>query len=249
MRMPALFFAETRALGQAALRNVQRAAQCWQKVFVATCSEDIGAHGRDFEAHAVRDGHVGLIVSLDRDFNADDFLAMPEKLLDQLGQLFAERLMDFEVQGRDRNIVFHKFRDLFNGLSVRVSRSVRSASPALGSADFVLTRRSKTTLSSMEFGMRSARRRRKPLPLVATAVQPHILSSLQMRILFYSAKPYDRIFFEEANVATGHALQFVETRLNAQTSELAHGFDAVCVFVNDQLNENVLGKLSACGIK
>jgi len=70
-----------------------------------------------------------------------------------------------------------------------------------------------------------------------------------MKILVYSAKPYDRVFFDEANADHAHNLQFIETRLNPQTCELARGFDAVCVFVNDQLSETVLNILKSCGVK
>jgi D-lactate dehydrogenase len=70
-----------------------------------------------------------------------------------------------------------------------------------------------------------------------------------MKILFYSAKAYDRVFFEAVNSATTHALQFIEVRLSPQTCELARGYDAVCVFVNDQLNDEVLTALRRMGTK
>jgi D-lactate dehydrogenase len=70
-----------------------------------------------------------------------------------------------------------------------------------------------------------------------------------MKILVYSAKAYDRAFFEAANAGFGHDLQFIEAKLNPPTCELARGFDAVCVFVNDQLNETVLHLLERSGVK
>lgn len=56
-----------------------------------------------------------------------------------------------------------------------------------------------------------------------------------MRVAVFSTKPYDRQSLTEANAAHGHHLDFFETRLTAATAALAAGYDAVCVFVNDQL--------------
>ncbi|HEY9153721.1 MAG TPA: 2-hydroxyacid dehydrogenase [Opitutaceae bacterium] len=70
-----------------------------------------------------------------------------------------------------------------------------------------------------------------------------------MKIIVYSAKPYDRVFLEESNASYGHELQFIEARLSPQTCELARGTEAVCIFVNDVLNEAVLQSLSRCGVK
>lgn len=70
-----------------------------------------------------------------------------------------------------------------------------------------------------------------------------------MRIIFFSAKPYDQKFFEETNEQFGHSLHFTEPRLNLESSILAEGYDAVCAFVNDQLDANVLLSLHEKGVR
>lgn len=57
-----------------------------------------------------------------------------------------------------------------------------------------------------------------------------------MRIAVFSAKPYDRAFFEEANLAAGspHAISFHETRLDPQSAIIARDAQAVCPFVNER---------------
>ena len=68
-----------------------------------------------------------------------------------------------------------------------------------------------------------------------------------MKIAFFSAKIYDREFFKQ-NLG-GHEIIYFEAPLNEQTVNLAHGCNAVCLFVNDKLNEPVLKTLSTSGIK
>ncbi len=71
----------------------------------------------------------------------------------------------------------------------------------------------------------------------------------KMKIAFFSAKPYDREFFERANEKAGHELVFFESRLTPQTCLLADGFPAVCAFVNDQLDAQTLLALYGQGTK
>jgi len=68
-----------------------------------------------------------------------------------------------------------------------------------------------------------------------------------MKIAFFSTQPYDKEYFERYN--TQHEILFFEARLNEQTVNLANGCDAVCAFVNDQLNAAVLNALKEIGIK
>lgn len=70
-----------------------------------------------------------------------------------------------------------------------------------------------------------------------------------MRILVFSARPYDRDSLEAANASHGHELVFLEARLAAETAPLAAGFPAVCAFVNDRLDAQVLGQLAALGVR
>jgi D-lactate dehydrogenase len=70
-----------------------------------------------------------------------------------------------------------------------------------------------------------------------------------VEIAFFSSKGYDRTFFEKANQGFEHELKFFEARLNRQTVPLAQGSQAVCCFVNDELNRNVLEALAENGCK
>jgi len=75
-----------------------------------------------------------------------------------------------------------------------------------------------------------------------------------MELAFFSTKPYDRRFFEAAVASDSeheppHRLTFFEPRLTVDTAPLAQGFGGVCVFVNDPLDEAVLGKLADQGNK
>lgn len=68
-----------------------------------------------------------------------------------------------------------------------------------------------------------------------------------MKIAFFSTKSYDREFF--SRYVSTHELVYFETQLTAQTVNLAAGCAAVCVFVNDKLNKDVITELSRLGIK
>lgn len=69
-----------------------------------------------------------------------------------------------------------------------------------------------------------------------------------MTITFFSTQPYDKVFFEEQNKRFGFSLSFLETQLNEQTTELANS-KAICVFVNDRLNKNVVRQLADQGVE
>ena len=69
-----------------------------------------------------------------------------------------------------------------------------------------------------------------------------------MKVALFGSKPYDRRFFETANESYHHELTFLEPHLNEKTAILAQDAEAVCVFVNDQLNEETLKILSERGI-
>ncbi len=70
-----------------------------------------------------------------------------------------------------------------------------------------------------------------------------------MKIAFFDTKPYDREAFEEYAESFGAEIKYYETKLNADTAELAHGADAVCVFVNDTVDAAVIDKLVDLGVK
>jgi D-lactate dehydrogenase len=70
-----------------------------------------------------------------------------------------------------------------------------------------------------------------------------------MRIVVTSAKPHDVEFLAAANERAGHELTFLEPRLTLETVSLAGGFEAVCPFVNDQLDRPVLERLAEGGTR
>lgn len=70
-----------------------------------------------------------------------------------------------------------------------------------------------------------------------------------MKITFFSAQPYDKEFFNRYNDSFGFELIFFETQLNLQTVNLIDKADAVCVFVNDIINELVIEQLALKDVK
>jgi D-lactate dehydrogenase len=69
-----------------------------------------------------------------------------------------------------------------------------------------------------------------------------------LKVAIFSTKQYDREFLSAANGAR-HQLRFFEPHLSEETAGLAEGFEAVCVFVNDQVNATVIGTLKSLGVR
>jgi len=70
-----------------------------------------------------------------------------------------------------------------------------------------------------------------------------------MKIAFYDTKPYDRASFDPVVAGTELKIKYFETKLNEDTVELAHGCQAVCVFVNDTVDAAVIDRLVELGVK
>lgn len=70
-----------------------------------------------------------------------------------------------------------------------------------------------------------------------------------MKVIFFSSQKYDKLFFSDADQDTNFRFEFFESRLDVNTARLASGADAVCVFVNDCLNGEVLSVLAEQGVK
>jgi D-lactate dehydrogenase len=70
-----------------------------------------------------------------------------------------------------------------------------------------------------------------------------------MDITVYSTRPYDRRFLDAANANGAHRLHYLEARLDAITAAAAAGTQAVCAFVNDTLDAEVLTRLWAQGVR
>lgn len=70
-----------------------------------------------------------------------------------------------------------------------------------------------------------------------------------MKVAFFSTKSYDKAYFNQFNNDNLHDLTFFEVPLNEQTASLTAGFEAVCVFVNDVINQKTIEVISTNGIK
>ena len=70
-----------------------------------------------------------------------------------------------------------------------------------------------------------------------------------MKIAFFDAKPYDKPSFEKFGAAHGVQFKYFETKLSADTVDLANGYDGVCVFVNDTVDAPVIDRLHQMGVK
>ena len=70
-----------------------------------------------------------------------------------------------------------------------------------------------------------------------------------MKITFFSTKPYDKISFDECNKDFGFELEYYETHLGPHIVNLVEDTDAVCVFVNDKVNAEVIKILASKGVK
>ncbi len=75
-----------------------------------------------------------------------------------------------------------------------------------------------------------------------------------LKIAFFGAKDYDHIFFNELAKDKGEGtyncdIKYFSTRLTPETAALAKGYDAVCIFVNDECPRAALETLKECGVR
>ena len=71
-----------------------------------------------------------------------------------------------------------------------------------------------------------------------------------MKILFYGTKNYDEEFFEKLLPSyPGIEIKFTEANIHEETASLAHGYEAICAFVNADLGTQVIEELNAQGVK
>lgn len=65
-----------------------------------------------------------------------------------------------------------------------------------------------------------------------------------MKVTVYSSKHYDRRSLSEANHGR-HDFTFIDNRLLGETVSLASDADAICVFVHDRIDADVIGRLAS----
>ncbi len=70
-----------------------------------------------------------------------------------------------------------------------------------------------------------------------------------MRIAFFDAKPYDLPAFQLHTEQTDLDIRFYDTHLTAQTVQLAAGCEAVCSFVNDMVDAEIIDRLCELGCR
>jgi D-lactate dehydrogenase len=70
-----------------------------------------------------------------------------------------------------------------------------------------------------------------------------------MKILFFNTKPFEREIFTSVNAEFNHEIIFLDARLTPETSVCAKGYSAICCFVNDNLQAEVLEQLVLQGVR
>jgi len=70
-----------------------------------------------------------------------------------------------------------------------------------------------------------------------------------MRVAVFSTKTYDQEYLDRFNDSYQHQLIYFSAPLNRDTTNLTQGFDAVCAFVNDEIDKETLEKIAANGVK
>lgn len=70
-----------------------------------------------------------------------------------------------------------------------------------------------------------------------------------MKVAFFSTTKTDKRLFESHACPANLNLTFFDVHLSEKTAPLVQGFEAVCVFVNDQLNRAVITQIAELGVK
>lgn len=89
---------------------------------------------------------------------------------------------------------------------------------------------------------------------VLKEVEPKDKPTSVLKVAFYGTKDYDRIFFSELAKDKGEGtynvdITYFNSRLTTETAHLSVGFDAVCIFVNDEAPRPVVEELHKNGVK
>ena len=75
-----------------------------------------------------------------------------------------------------------------------------------------------------------------------------------LKIAFFGTKDYDRIFFSELSRDKGEGtynceIKYFSSNLGPETAGMSKGYDAVCVFVNDNVSRPVVEQLHDNGVR
>jgi D-lactate dehydrogenase len=72
---------------------------------------------------------------------------------------------------------------------------------------------------------------------------------MKPKIAFFDTKSHDKTFFLEKNQQYGFEIKFYKSHLNKDNAILAKGADVVCIFVNAEVDANVIDILVENGVK
>ena len=70
-----------------------------------------------------------------------------------------------------------------------------------------------------------------------------------IKIAFFDTKDYDIELFDKYNKDYGYEITYLTSKLNSETVMLTKGYDVVCVFVNDKIDEETMKALNENGVK
>lgn len=70
-----------------------------------------------------------------------------------------------------------------------------------------------------------------------------------MKISFFSTKTYDQEYFDRANEMHGFRIDYYSDTVKTNNVHLTDGSEAICVFVNDRLDRELLKNLAENGVK
>ena len=71
----------------------------------------------------------------------------------------------------------------------------------------------------------------------------------QIKIAFFDSKEYDRNSFNRENEKYTYKIKYFEAKLTADSVALTKGYDVVCAFVNDTVDNEVIDGLVESGVK
>lgn len=69
------------------------------------------------------------------------------------------------------------------------------------------------------------------------------------KIAFFDTKPYDKVWFDHFSGDYQVEITYFESKLNHKTAPLANGYEVVCAFVNDTIDEQVIDDLYQGGVR
>ncbi|MCP9612637.1 2-hydroxyacid dehydrogenase [Coprobacter tertius] len=72
---------------------------------------------------------------------------------------------------------------------------------------------------------------------------------MAFKIAFFGTKPYDEKSFNEANKKFGFDIRYFKGHLNKNNLPLTQNIDAVCIFVNDTADADIINALAHNGVK